>query len=229
MELWMEKLKSLRLLYAEDEDGIRKPMANTLSYYLKEVIEARNGEEGLSLYDEQRPDIILTDLRMPVKDGLYMVKEIRKTDKKTPILMITAHTDKEYLLSAIELKIEKYFIKPVALDELLSALRLCIEEIESDRTLFFECGGCKFDFKNKLIIHEDGNEIELTHKEADFLELLLRKKRLIVSYEEIEMSVWKEEFMSIAALRTLVKTLRRKLKNNHFIKNHSQTGYSFEA
>ena len=73
MELWMEKLKSLRLLYAEDEDGIRKPMANTLSYYLKEVIEARNGEEGLSLYDEQRPDIILTDLRMPVKDGLYMV------------------------------------------------------------------------------------------------------------------------------------------------------------
>lgn len=78
----MEKLKSLRLLYAEDEDGIRKPMANTLSYYLKEVIEARNGEEGLSLYDEQRPDIILTDLRMPVKDGLYMVKEIRKTDKK---------------------------------------------------------------------------------------------------------------------------------------------------
>lgn len=150
MELWMEKLKSLRLLYAEDEDGIRKPMANTLSYYLKEVIEARNGEEGLSLYDEQRPDIILTDLRMPVKDGLYMVKEIRKTDKKTPILMITAHTDKEYLLSAIELKIEKYLIKPVALDELLSALRLCIEEIESDRTLFLNAVDANLILKTNL-------------------------------------------------------------------------------
>lgn len=146
----MEKLKSLRLLYAEDEDGIRKPMANTLSYYLKEVIEARNGEEGLSLYDEQRPDIILTDLRMPVKDGLYMVKEIRKTDKKTPILMITAHTDKEYLLSAIELKIEKYLIKPVALDELLSALRLCIEEIESDRTLFLSAVDANLILKTNL-------------------------------------------------------------------------------
>jgi len=228
MELWIEKLKTLRLLYAEDEEGIRKPMANTLSYYLKEVLEAKDGEEALDIYYEQRPDIILTDLRMPKKDGLFMVKEIRKSDKKTPILMITAHTDKEYLLSAIELKIEKYLIKPVALDELLSALKLCIEEIESDPSLYLECKNCKFDFKNKRIFLSDGKEVELAHKESDFLELLLRKKGLVVSYEEIEMNIWKEEFMSIAALRTLVKSLRKKLPST-FIKNHSQVGYSFEV
>lgn len=228
MELWLEKLKNMTLLYAEDEEGIRKPMANSLGYYLKEVCEAKNGEEALDIYYAKRPDIILTDLRMPVCDGLEMVKEIRKQDKKTPILMITAHTDKEYLLSAIELKIEKYLIKPVALDELLSALHLCIEEIESDRFVFLTCGGCQFDFKNRRILHKDGQEVELTQKEADFLQILLRKKGLVVSYDEIEMSVWKEEFMSIAALRTLVKTLRKKLPN-HVIKNHSQAGYSFDA
>ncbi len=227
MELWLEKLKQLTLLYAEDEEGIRKPMTNSLSYYFKEVYEAQNGTEGLDIYDHKRPDIILTDLRMPVKDGLYMVKEIRKNDKKTPILMITAHTDKEYLLSAIELKIEKYLIKPVALDELLAALRLCVEDLESERTLFFLYGGCKFDLKNRVLIDAQSVQTELTHKEADFLSLLLRKKGLVVSYEEIEMSVWKEEFMSIAALRTLVKALRKKLKHNT-IKNHSQAGYSFE-
>lgn len=227
MELWLEKLKQLTLLYAEDEEGIRKPMANSLGYYFKEVYEAHNGASGLEIYDNKRPDIILTDLRMPVKDGLYMVKEIRKIDKKTPILMITAHTDKEYLLSAIELKIEKYLIKPVALDELLAALRLCIEDLESERTLFFEYSGCKFDLKNRMLIDPDGTQIEITHKESDFLSLLLRKKGLVVSYEEIEMSVWKEEFMSIAALRTLVKSLRKKLKHTS-IKNHSQAGYSFE-
>ena len=171
MELWLEKLKTMTLLYAEDEEGIRKPMANSLGYYLKEVMEAKNGEEGLAIYDDKRPDIILTDLRMPVRDGFYMVKKIRELDKKTPILMITAHTDKEYLLSAIELKIEKYLIKPVALDELLSALRLCIEEIESDRIIFFEYKGCKFDLKNRLV-KCDEKEIELTHKEADFLAIL---------------------------------------------------------
>ena len=218
----------MKLLYAEDEEGIRKPMANTLAYYLKEVLEARDGEEALDIYYEQRPDIILTDLRMPRKDGLDMVKEIRKNDKKTPILMITAHTDKEYLLSAIELKIEKYLIKPIALNELLSGLRLCVSEIESGRSLFLECKNCKFDFKNRRILHEGGKETELTHKESDFLELLLRKKGMIVSYEEIELNVWKEEFMSIAALRTLVKSLRKKLPNSS-IKNHSQTGYSFEV
>ena len=228
MELWLEKLKQLTLLYAEDEEGIRTPMANSLGYYFKEVYEAKNGEVGLEIYDNKRPDIILTDLRMPIKDGLYMVKEIRKSDKKTPILMITAHTDKEYLLSAIDLKIEKYLIKPVALDELLGALRLCIEDIESERILFFEYGGCKFDLKNRILIDAEGLQIELTYKEADFLSLMLRKKGLVVSYKEIEMNVWKEEFMSIAALRTLVKSLRKKLKQN-YLKNHSQAGYSFES
>lgn len=208
--------------------GDSKAHSNTLAYYLKEVLEARDGEEALDIYYEQRPDIILTDLRMPRKDGLDMVKEIRKNDKKTPILMITAHTDKEYLLSAIELKIEKYLIKPIALNELLSGLRLCVGEIESGRSLFLECKNCKFDFKNRRILHEGGKETELTHKESDFLELLLRKKGMIVSYEEIELNVWKEEFMSIAALRTLVKSLRKKLPNSS-IKNHSQTGYSFEV
>ncbi len=96
MELWLEKLKQLTLLYAEDEEGIRKPMTNSLSYYFKEVYEAQNGAEGLDIYDHKRPDIILTDLRMPVKDGLYMVKEIRKNDKKTPILMITATSFSRY-------------------------------------------------------------------------------------------------------------------------------------
>ena len=82
MELWLEKLKSLRLLYAEDEEGIRKPMANTLSYYLKEVIEAHDGEEGLDLYYEQRPDIILTDLKMPVKMVFIWSKRSAKVIKK---------------------------------------------------------------------------------------------------------------------------------------------------
>lgn len=227
MELWYEKLKKMTLLYAEDENGIRKHMKDSLEYYLKEVIEASNGEECLEMYYKKRPDIILTDLRMPVQDGLYMVREIRKIDKKTPILMITAHTDKEYLLSAIELKIEKYLIKPVTLDELLSALHLCIEEIESEHSVLLDYKGCKFDFVNHLCILSNTEKVELTLKESSFLELLLRKKGMIVSYEEIERSVWREDFMSIAALRTLVKILRKKLPNN-YIKNHSLVGYSFE-
>lgn len=84
MQPWLEKLKNLTLLYAEDEDGIRKPMSNTLSYYLKKVYEAKDGHKALELYYEHRPDIILTDLRMPVLNGLNMAKEIRKSDKKNP-------------------------------------------------------------------------------------------------------------------------------------------------
>ncbi|WP_332445192.1 response regulator transcription factor [Wolinella succinogenes] len=227
MEAWQESLKNLTLLYVEDEEGIRRPMVDTLSYYLKEVYEAEDGEAGLECYYTHRPDIIFTDLKMPHRDGLWMVREIRKHDKHTPIAMITAHSDKEYLLSAVELKMEKYLIKPIALEELLHVLRLCIEDIEEERGIVLECGSVRFDLKNHLFIKEE-RETPLTQKESDFLALLLRKKGQLIPYEEIESQVWRGEFMSTDALRTLVKNLRKKL-GIPCIKNHSLAGYSFEG
>lgn len=92
----LEKLQTLTILYAEDEEGIRKNIADSLQYYVKEVIEASNGEEAFELYNEKKPDIIFSDIHMPILNGIDFVKRIRKDDRKTPVVMITAHTDKNY-------------------------------------------------------------------------------------------------------------------------------------
>ena len=118
----LEKLQNLTLLYAEDEVGIRENIADSLRYYVKEVYEVNDGEEGYELYLEKTPDIILTDIRMPNVNGIEFIKKIRQTNKNIPVVMITAHTDKEYLLDAIELHMEKYIVKPIDLDKLFEKL-----------------------------------------------------------------------------------------------------------
>ena len=108
---YLNKLKSLTILYAEDEIGIRKNIADSLSYYAKEVYEANDGEEAYELYLEKKPDIILSDIHMPKINGIEFVKKIRSLNREVPVIMITAHTDKEYLLEAVELHMEKIYRK----------------------------------------------------------------------------------------------------------------------
>lgn len=78
----LEKLKTLTVLYVEDEEDIRKKISNSLSYYVGEVVEASNGEEGLDLYHKIKPDIIFTDIAMPIIDGIELVKIIREDGYK---------------------------------------------------------------------------------------------------------------------------------------------------
>ena len=82
MELWLEKLKQLTLLYAEDEEGIRKPMTNSLSYYFKEVYEAQNGAEGLDIYDHKRPTSSWPICECLLKMGFIWSKKSEKMIRK---------------------------------------------------------------------------------------------------------------------------------------------------
>ena len=78
---FMKKLQSLTILYAEDEEGVRRNIADSLGYYVKEVYQASNGQEALDLYEEKKPDIILSDIHMPILDGIEFVKEVRNTNR----------------------------------------------------------------------------------------------------------------------------------------------------
>lgn len=90
-----EKLKTVTLLYVEDEEGIRKNIADSLRYYLKDVYEASNGEEGYLIYKEKSPSIILSDIHMSILNGVEFIKKVRENDRSTPVVMMTAYTDKE--------------------------------------------------------------------------------------------------------------------------------------
>lgn len=222
---FLEKLKTLKILYVEDEEEIRKKISNSLSYYVKEVIQAVDGREGLEFYKKTKPDIIFTDIMMPHIDGIELVKTIREEDTQTPIVMVTAHTDTEYLLSAVELHLEQYIVKPINLNELKATLEKCITVIsENNKALQKELpDGYSYDFDHKALF-KNFEEIHLTKKEIAFFELLLQNKNRVVTYEELQNYVWEDDVMTDGALKSLLRNIRCKFPKD-YIKNLSGIGY----
>jgi len=227
-KITLEKLKTLTILYAEDEDKIRKKISDSLNYYVKNVIEASDGQEALELYHEYNPDIVFTDILMPNIDGIELVKEIRKNSTKTPVVIITAHTDKEYLLGAIDLHLEQYIVKPINLASLKKALIKCLKVVSDNNSIIEELkDSYRYDIDKKTILYND-TKTDLSPKEIKLLELLLQNKNRVVCYQEIEQHVWEDEYMSENALKSLLKNLRHKLPEN-YIRNLSGIGYRLQS
>ncbi len=223
-KIFLEKLKTLTILYAEDEEGIRKKISDSLRYYVKSVIEAQNGERALQLYREQKPDILFTDIMMPKLDGIELVRTIRKDDVKMPIVIITAHTDKEYLLRAVDLHLEQYIIKPINLTDLKNALQKCVDVISKNHAFVRDLpGDYSYDFDSKVLTCRD-KVIKLSKKEIAFFELLIQNRHRVVTYSELQNYIWQDEIMSDDALKSLVRNIRHKFPKD-YIKNLSGIGY----
>jgi len=115
---YKELLKGFTLLLVEDNDGIREELIFNIGFWFKEVVEARNGLEGIEKFKEHSIDIILTDIKMPRLNGIDMVKQIRQMDKEVPIVFQTAFSENEFLLKAINMNVQGYVIKPINLQNL---------------------------------------------------------------------------------------------------------------
>ena len=118
----MTELKTLTILLAEDEEQLRRETAAFLELYCGRVIQARNGQEALSLIEVEHPDIVISDIRMPVMDGLELGSRMKKYSPETPLIFCTAFTETTYLLKAIELGAAAFVRKPVDTDELLAVI-----------------------------------------------------------------------------------------------------------
>ena len=117
-------LKNITILYAEDEKDLREVTHQILKGFTKKQYVAQNGQEGLELFKahENEIDLIITDVNMPVMNGLDMVKEIKKININIPIIVATAFSNKEYLLEAIDIGIDKYVLKPIDIAKLLQVM-----------------------------------------------------------------------------------------------------------
>jgi len=115
-------LKNLTILYVEDNIDAQEQLKMILEDDVKEFYQAYDGEEGLTLYREKKPDIILADINMPLLDGLEMAKQIKKIDPEQPILIISSFDDKETLLKAINIVIDGFIQKPIDIDMLETQL-----------------------------------------------------------------------------------------------------------
>lgn len=152
-------LKNYTLMIVDDEFENIKPLVQILETKFKEVFTAENGEIGVEVYKKHKPDLIMTDIRMPVMDGLDMSEEIKKIDPTVPIVVASAFSDTDFLMKSIELGICQYVVKPLELKKIYQVFEHCI--------------------KNKFL----ENELELKNRE-----LLKNNKKLTEYINAIELS-----------------------------------------
>ncbi len=165
----------ISILCAEDDPVTRNLLSIMIAKKFPEVqlYQAENGQAGLELYKARKPDIVITDLRMPLLDGIQMAGEIKSLDPETVIIVVSAHNDAQYLLKAIEIGINHYVMKPVDHHQLISVIeksiagirlhwRVKVQEEEIEQLASFTQMGpdpvLETDLSGKIIYHNDAAE-----------------------------------------------------------------------
>ena len=128
-------LKQVRLLYIEDDESIRNILSRGIKRRVKELEVAVDGKDGLAKFEEFKPDIIVTDIKMPYMSGLEMSVKIREIDKNIPIIITSAHGEAETLIDAIDKGVNGYVIKPIDKDKLFNTIYIYAKSIVLEREL----------------------------------------------------------------------------------------------
>ena len=208
----------MKILIVEDEERIRKVVRSFLVKNGYIVREAADGEEGLDLFYEWNPDLVLLDVMMPKKDGYEVCRAI-KSEKTTPVLMLTAKTQEEDEIRGLEIGADDYIRKPFS----LKILELRLKNLLGDE--IYTIGNFRF-LKN---VYLNEKIVDLPPKEYDLLFYLAKNHSKIFSREQILNNVW--DLLCESDPRTVdthIKNLRKKI-GHEYITTVKGFGYKFEV
>ena len=224
-----------KILIVDDEEHIVELLDFNLKNSGYETFIATDGIEAVSIAKEEKPNLILLDLMIPGMDGFDVCKEIKKDKemKNTSIIMLTAKSEELDKILGLELGADDYITKPFSIRELLARVKAVLRRSSSDEISeeIYEIGRLKVDFeRHEVLINNE--KVELTLKEFELLEILIKNKGKILRRETLLDKVWGYEY--IGETRTVdvhIRYLRKKIedddKNPKFIETIRGVGYRF--
>lgn len=221
-------LKKLRVLLVEDEENLATLLKSAIGDNFYSFTLAKDGQEGLERFIDTSPDIVITDIMMPKLTGLEMAKEIKKRDKNAAIIILSAFSETEKLLSAIDVGVFKYFIKPFDPEELLAYIKLISEQIQSKNTFFANDFYFNATTQN---LYKKGRYLPLSKRENKFVQLLIQASKEGLSITDaptLKTTLWAGEEISDERLRAFIKRVREKTYKD-FILNIRGQGYAINT
>ena len=212
---------------------------HNLGTILKAYLEAKgyptklyiNGKEAYEAYTKEKFDFCVLDVMMPVKDGFTLAKEIRKTDKKIPILFLTAKSMQEDRIEGLQLGADDYLTKPFSMEELLlrikAILRRSNKPTDVDQSIF-KLGTYVFDYTHQTLTN--GNDIQkLTSKEAELLKLLCENMNAILDRSIALNRIWNDDsYFNARSMDVYIAKLRKYLKDDPTIELLNVHGIGFK-
>lgn len=218
-------MKDRSVLIVEDNLELLDQLEDYLGIDFDTVYSANDGEEGLEKYLEHKPSAIFTDINMPKLGGLELIKKLKVYDKRLPIVILSAHTNNEYFIEAIELGVVTYLIKPINSDALDSAVQKVLEKI-GERKLSETNNGFFWD-NISLKLFKSDIEISLSEYEQLFIKALYQKANECVTFIDLHLAINEDSEFSKNSITSIVKRIRQKTHKN-FITTCYMQGFKLE-
>ena len=224
-------MEDTTILIVDDELRMRKLIKDFLSKKDYKTIEAKDGEEALELFEQNKNKIslILLDVMMPKLDGWTVLREIRK-DSKVPVIMLTARGEEQDELFGFELGVDEYIAKPFSPKILVARIEAILKRIHGDKQAVRDYGGIVID-ENGRTVTVDGKPVELSLREYELLKYLLDNEKVALSRDKILNNVWNYDYYGDSrTIDSHIKKIRHKLgKKGKYIETIRGVGYKFEV
>jgi DNA-binding response OmpR family regulator len=223
----------LKVLLAEDDKN--------LGAVLKAYLEAKgylttlciNGKEAFDTYNKKKFDFCIVDVMMPVKDGFTLAQEIRKLDKKIPILFLTAKSLQEDKLRGFEIGGDDYLTKPFSMEELLMRMKAILRRIQegsgaAGKSSVYKIGRLTFDHTRQVLTAPSG-EVKLTSKEAELLRLLCENANGVLDRSIALNRIWQDDsYFNARSMDVYITKLRKYLKEEPSVELLNVHGIGFK-
>lgn len=210
-----------KVLVVDDESNIVDILKFNLEREGYEVICAYDGGEALEKARGEAPDLVLLDVMLPVLDGFGVLEEIRKTDKLTPVIMLTAREEERDKVLGLEIGADDYMVKPFSVRELMARVKTNIRRmaVMEPAEAAAKTGGADesllIDKDRMCAVKPGGDTVELTQREYDLLKFMSAEKGRIFSREELMSGVWNYDYYGdLRAVDVAVRRLREKLEDD---------------
>ena len=219
------------ILVVDDEARMRKLIKDFLMAKNYKIIEAKDGEEALEVFEENKEKInlILLDVMMPKVDGWTVLRKIRQ-ESNVPVMMLTARGEEQDELFGFELGVDEYVSKPFSPKILVARIEALLKRIYGDKKVNKEIGGIEIDEAGRTV-KVDGKQIELSLREYELLKYLLDNEKIALSRDKILNNVWNYDYYGDSrTIDSHIKKIRHKLgKKGKYIETIRGIGYKFEV
>lgn len=236
MENFKDYEKNIRILLVEDDYHTQIKLVKILNRVYDDIVVAKNGDEALTIFrayhlQNKSFDLVISDINMPIMDGINLLENVRQIDELLPFIFVTAQLDVDTLLKVVKLDIDNYILKPIDVNTLLQSIDKTIKKVlkegfATDKEKLYLNKELYWDPVEKSIYKKE-EQIKLTKKEIMFLDMLCSRINQVVSTDDIIYTLWEDSLeidSSISNLKNLISRIRIKIPNLN-IENVYGLGY----
>jgi len=220
---------SIKILLAEDEPALGQIIKESLETRNFEVLLCQNGKQALETYQSEKPELLVLDVMMPIKDGFTLAKEIRTEDEQIPIIFLTSKSQTADVVEGFTIGGNDYLKKPFSMEELIVRINALLKRIQAQQNAGpIQIGNLIFDLKKQTLTFED-EPVSLTHREAHLLHHLIENKNQVLERSFILNKLWgNDDFFNARSMDVFITKLRKKLKKDPTIQILNVRGFGYK-